>query len=657
MIETTWIPLAESILAALLRTSAQGAVLGLLVWLLVRAVPQLPAAAKTALWWLVAARLLLGLALPVVELPILPGARPSTEQPPPAAWAQAEAAPPAPHAALAAVPAAPRAGKAPTRWSLGAALVATWLALLLVQVPGMARHWLAIRRSVRAARPVTSGPLAALYGRTVRAAGLEQPPVLALSPAVEAPQTVGILRPVILLPEASPLTFGAEELAATLCHELIHVRRRDLWFGWIPALARRVYFFHPLAVLAAREYGLAREAACDVAVLRVLGTAPQAYGRLLLRWGVGPRETGLAAAAASPTFATLKRRLEMLHQRTDAPRRPATLGWLLGAAALVAFIPVSLVARPPAPPAPPSPAEAPPAPPAPPTAATPELAPTPGVLTAPVPAPARAPRAYASPTPVVALTPPPPPPAAIPAPPPLPAPYLARGEGSSTSIWNDDGGGDPWVLLSGNHRMAHGSERDLRVAERARRGREDLLWFRQGGRAYVIRDPELLAEARALWQPVEELGRRQGELGARQGALGAQQGELGARQGELGARQGRLGAHEGAVAAAQAAVDAARAARDQAGDEGIERKLEALASELEDLAREMADLRAGAADLGAEFDSLGHQQEELSRQQEELARQQERLAQEQDRAWRKAATRLESLLDRAVQDGQAQPAD
>ena len=31
-----------------------------------------------------------------------------------------------------------------------------------------------------------------------------------------------------------------------LAHELMHVRRRDVLLGCLPALAERLYFFHPL---------------------------------------------------------------------------------------------------------------------------------------------------------------------------------------------------------------------------------------------------------------------------------------------------------------------------------------------------------------------------------------------------------------------------
>lgn len=82
-----------------------------------------------------------------------------------------------------------------------------------------------------------------------------------------------------------------------------------------------------------------------------------------------------------------------------------------------------------------------------------------------------------------------------------------------------------------------GSSDDIRRARALRRNKEPLLYVRQDGAAYVIRDPATLQAARALFQPEEVLGAQQAELGSRQAALGSRQAALGAEQARLGARQ------------------------------------------------------------------------------------------------------------------------
>jgi Zn-dependent protease with chaperone function len=208
---------------------------------------------------------------------------------------------------------------------------------------GLGRALARLRRLLAGARPVTEGRLAATLAALCRRLRL-RPPGLLASPAVRSPLVVGPARPRVLLPEAGLAEMSAAEAEMVLCHELAHLRRRDLWLGWLPSLASTIFFFHPLAALAAREYALAREAACDAEVLRVLGSAPRDYGRLLLRWGLAPRESGLAAAAAAPSRHHLKRRLLMLDRHHHAPRRRALLWAAPAAVALLALLPLRLVA-------------------------------------------------------------------------------------------------------------------------------------------------------------------------------------------------------------------------------------------------------------------------------------------------------------------------
>ena len=168
-------------------------------------------------------------------------------------------------------------------------------------------------------------------------------PQVRLSDEIDTPQVCGLRKPVVLVPAAMMGAFTPEERSMTLCHELMHVRRCDLALGWVPACAERLFFFHPLARLAAREYITAREAACDAAAVRALGVSVTDYGRMLIRLGIGNAGSALAAGGSPFSASSLKRRLNMLqrHGTSDFSRR---WRWAItGVAAVV--IPIQLVAR------------------------------------------------------------------------------------------------------------------------------------------------------------------------------------------------------------------------------------------------------------------------------------------------------------------------
>src|SRR5205823_5399692 len=97
-----------------------------------------------------------------------------------------------------------------------------------------------------------------------------------------------------------------DELRMALAHELAHVRRSDLWWSLAPHLARWLFFFHPLATLACREWVTAREAACDAASLRATGAPAAEYGRLLLKLVARSNGQALPALGATAGFAALR---------------------------------------------------------------------------------------------------------------------------------------------------------------------------------------------------------------------------------------------------------------------------------------------------------------------------------------------------------------
>jgi len=305
--------------------SIEGVLIVTLVWCACRWV-RLTAAMQSALWWAVAFRLLLVFA-PAASVPI-PVLSPDVR------------ALPSMDEAFRSVEASPVLADRPDVQSISwlALLVAIWLVGLTWHAARLLMALRAVRRTIRhSSRAIDDAPVAGGLARTLR---LTAVPDVRVSSEVRTPQVTGVWRPVVLLPADAALT--PEERLMALGHEFMHIRRRDIAFGWIPAIAERVFFFHPLVRLAAREHTAAREAACDAALIRALGVEPDDYGRLLLRFGVsGPRPAWVAGGAPGST-ASLRRRLNMLEHLS---RRPRPAAWLAVAVLVIALVPGHLVAR------------------------------------------------------------------------------------------------------------------------------------------------------------------------------------------------------------------------------------------------------------------------------------------------------------------------
>ncbi|MCC4587846.1 M56 family metallopeptidase [Xanthomonas sp. NCPPB 1067] len=336
-------PSIEAVLWTLGATSLQTAVLVLAVWGLCRGVRRLPAATQAWLWWLVGVQAVVGLVWRnPVQLPVLPAhavtsALGSADSLAPMATATAAAATAA-HAGANAQ--AMQVSSWPT-WS--AALLALWAAGVVLLATGTVRAYLRSRALARSAQPCTDRGLVQALQLASEAHGLARAPALRVSSQIDSPQLIGPWRPVLLLPAARLPHMADDDLDMALTHELIHLRRRDLWWGLLPALAQHLFFFHPLVHLAAREYAIAREAACDAAVVAGHRHCRHDYGRLLLQLGVAKRPHG-GVASASPSFLSLKRRLSMLQDTGTFPQLGAAM--ILALVAVCGVLPLRLVAMP-----------------------------------------------------------------------------------------------------------------------------------------------------------------------------------------------------------------------------------------------------------------------------------------------------------------------
>jgi beta-lactamase regulating signal transducer with metallopeptidase domain len=300
----------------------------------------MPAHVRAALWWLVCLKFVVGLVwIQPITLPWLP-----------ATFVDARVEPAAVSVATSDIAVGQRASAGAnaakqsdvqSRELIIPVLAALWTGGLLVQLALTWRSWRLTRTLVKDSRPA-SAPVDMIADALREQVGVQRVAVR-VSATIDTPRVTGALRPIILLPETAKQLSRAD-LEMTLCHELLHIRRGDLVAGWLPSMAQALFFFHPFAWLATREYALAREAACDAAVLDILGTEPDVYGALLLRLGITESDIAPVAVGASSSFRTLKRRLIMLQHTSEQARAHAARWWITAAGIGLAIIPLQLVA-------------------------------------------------------------------------------------------------------------------------------------------------------------------------------------------------------------------------------------------------------------------------------------------------------------------------
>jgi len=92
-------------------------------------------------------------------------------------------------------------------------------------------------------------------------------PVMSAPDLIE-PGVVGILQPVLLLPEGIADQLNQTQLDAILAHEFCHIHRRDNLTAAIHMAVQAIFWFHPLVWWIGERLVEERERACDEEVLR-----------------------------------------------------------------------------------------------------------------------------------------------------------------------------------------------------------------------------------------------------------------------------------------------------------------------------------------------------------------------------------------------------
>lgn len=344
----------EALGRAVLSAALVGALLGAAAVLMRRPLRRLPPRLQAWCWWLVAVRLLLELvSAPAIELAWLPRAEVS----PPAIVLRdlgdepgldSRNAPPHPLAPPAGSPPPTREAslsKSPSvsTASLWAVAGGLWIAGVVWSFARLVGGLRRLAGWVARSTPIEDAPTLALFEEARACAGVTRPVALARSAEIATPLVASLRRPTVLLPTTPRL--APEALRLVLLHELLHLRRRDGWRALVPALSRRLFFFHPLAIWAEREHALATEAACDAEVVARAAAPADAYGELLVQFTLGSARRSRLAAAWSLAGPSIHRRLEMLANRSLRPRQLAALAPLVALALLAVAAPIRLVAE------------------------------------------------------------------------------------------------------------------------------------------------------------------------------------------------------------------------------------------------------------------------------------------------------------------------
>ncbi len=171
--------------------------------------------------------------------------------------------------------------------------------------------------------------------------GLRHTPRLIVSSGNVGPAVFGVLRPTVVLPLSLVRTCTTRQLTPMVLHELIHIRRGDLWLALHSAVVRAIWWFHPLVWWSVRRAEWESERCCDESVVARMRREPARYAHSLITTleQAHQLKTSLLVPGMRPVDITAKRLERIMRLGQGSHKRMPLSCWVLSAVAAAIILP------------------------------------------------------------------------------------------------------------------------------------------------------------------------------------------------------------------------------------------------------------------------------------------------------------------------------
>lgn len=161
------------------------------------------------------------------------------------------------------------------------AIIGVYVAFLLFGVFRLAKAWRATRRITGSSHHAeASDVLDSVLEKCQHLIGRKNVQILC-SESLPVPVTLGLRKPLIILPAKLVREGNVELLTSAIAHEFVHVARRDYVLNLVYELVFVFLSFHPVSALLRRRIKQTRELLCDELVAERV-VEPDVYARSLV---------------------------------------------------------------------------------------------------------------------------------------------------------------------------------------------------------------------------------------------------------------------------------------------------------------------------------------------------------------------------------------
>jgi beta-lactamase regulating signal transducer with metallopeptidase domain len=178
-----------------------------------------------------------------------------------------------------------------------------WALVVLGQIVHLLHQRFLLGCLLRGAKKETNLAILQQLGTLAGRLNLRRVPILLATESDCSPFVCGLWRPRLIMPKPLLVELGPEQLEQIFLHELAHILRNDLVWGWLAELARLFWFFHPVARWASARIRLERELACDQLAMALSRRSAADYALVLVDVVSHVAQPSALKIAAASSFA------------------------------------------------------------------------------------------------------------------------------------------------------------------------------------------------------------------------------------------------------------------------------------------------------------------------------------------------------------------
>ena len=148
------------------------------------------------------------------------------------------------------------------------------------------------------------------------------------SDKISSPLMIGLLKPTLLLPKT---TMTEEQFDNILAHEMVHFKRKDIWYKWFISIVKCIHWYNPTVYYISKQADIECEISCDLAVVKGMSEEQETnyINTILTLLAAGNQRKAALTTGMTSDKKTLKRRFTMIKNKVKFNKKTLIISLIL----------------------------------------------------------------------------------------------------------------------------------------------------------------------------------------------------------------------------------------------------------------------------------------------------------------------------------------